>query len=286
MAAALGFRDLHVFGIDGSARESRHADEHPNEKHELGQVEYDGQTYVATEGMLEAARQIWHELDELPAVHATFHGAGLVQAMAKNYVQKQPDPRKGTGAILVEKTISEDYRKLNEQMHRERPDYGVWGGRHARAVAQIAEGLKTTSILDYGCGKGTLGRSLSIPIWEYDPAIPGKSDPPRPADLVVCTDVLEHIEPELLGATLYDLKRCTRKTGYFVINTAAAKKSYPDGRNTHLIQEKMDWWVARIKEFFSVVDAKEYGAELYILVAPIGASVEVAQDAEELKVGA
>jgi hypothetical protein len=53
-----------------------------------------------------------------------------------------------------------------------------------------------------------------------------------------------------------------------------------------LIQEKMDWWVARIKEFFSVVDAKEYGAELYILVAPIGASVEVAQDAEELKVGA
>jgi hypothetical protein len=93
---------------------------------------------------------------------------------------------------------------------------------------------------------------LDFPIWEYDPAIPEKAESPRPADLVVCTDVLEHIEPDHLKAVLKDLKRCVKRMGYFVINTGPARKTLPDGRNTHLIQQDREWWRNTLGRYFTV----------------------------------
>jgi hypothetical protein len=92
IAGFLGFRDVHVFGMDGCEKlngdGSKHAAAHPNEPSKYSITEYDGVEYRTTPGLLEAARQIWHELDQMPAVKATFHGEGLVQAMARKYVQK------------------------------------------------------------------------------------------------------------------------------------------------------------------------------------------------------
>ena len=45
---------------------------------------------------------------------------------------------------------------------------------------------------------------LTFEIKEYDPAIPGKDSLPEPADIVVCSDVLEHIEPNYLLNVLVD----------------------------------------------------------------------------------
>jgi len=117
---------------------------------------------------------------------------------------------------------------------------------------QIAQLLNTRDILDYGCGQRTLEQALGFPIRNYDPAIPGLDTPPEPADLVVCTDVLEHIEPECLDDVLDDLRRVTRKVGFFVIANRPAKKILPDGRNAHLIQEGIDWWRPRIAARFAL----------------------------------
>lgn len=102
------------------------------------------------------------------------------------------------------------------------------------------------TVLDYGCGKGTLAKTLPFPIWEYDPAIKNKDWPPRPSELVVCADVLEHIEPECLDAVLDDLASLTLDVAYFVIHTKPAGKDLPDGRNAHLIQEGKDWWERKL----------------------------------------
>ena len=110
--------------------------------------------------------------------------------------------------------------------------------------------MQTRSVLDYGSGKGYLGKELPFPIWEYDPAIPGKDQSPRPADLVVCTDVLEHIEPEKLIHVLRDLSRCVLKVGYFVIHTGPSGKVLADGRNSHLIQQPPEWWRMKLKKHF------------------------------------
>ncbi len=157
-------------------------------------------------------------------------------------------------------TISEEYRELNRRMHLERPEYGVGGHKWAQAVRQLAKAIPATTILDYGAGKRTLEKALGFGIANYDPAIEEISAPPEPADLVVCTDVLEHIEPERLEALLDDLRRLSLRAVLLSVATRAAKKHLPDGRNAHLIQEPMEWWMPklwsrwRIQQFTSDVD--------------------------------
>jgi cyclopropane fatty-acyl-phospholipid synthase-like methyltransferase len=123
-------------------------------------------------------------------------------------------------------------------------------------------------VLDYGCGKGYLAKEIPFPIWEYDPAIPGKDATPRAADLVACLDVLEHIEPELLDFVLDDIRRCVKQIGYFVIHTGPSSKTLADGRNAHLIQQTATWWGERLQQFFTVAKVIENGPLLHVIVAP------------------
>lgn len=277
IAGFLGFRDLQVFGMDHSAgtvdepTERRHAAAHPNGGDKFAHCDYQGKTYRTTSGMLEAARQVWHELDQMPAVKATFHGEGLCQAMSRAYVPKvvaDTRPFANVIAMTRQEVISAPYRALNAQLHRDNLGYGVGGGKHAELVQKLAATLETTSVLDYGCGKGYLAKALPFPIWEYDPAIPEKAETPRPADLVVCTDVLEHVEPELLLGVLLDLRRCTKRVGYFVIHTGAATKTLADGRNAHLIQRDAQWWRQQLQQLFQVGKQIDQAPLVTFVVAP------------------
>lgn len=99
------------------------------------------------------------------------------------------------------------------------------------------------SAVDYGCGKGRLQECLRIPCVNYDPAVPEFSQVPEPADLVVCTDVLEHIEPECLEAVLQHLRHLGRKGVYAVIATRPdSSKLLADGSNPHKIIKPAQWW--------------------------------------------
>lgn len=272
IARFLGFRKLDVFGMDGCEGETgKHAADHPNQANGHEEIEYGGRVYRSTAGFLEAARQTPHEMDDLKDVDATFHGDGLVQAIMRDY-KRTPI---GTTLLAFSKPtlISRGYVEQNRLLHEQNLAYGVSAGRHAERVKQLLKTIKTddgtpASLLDYGCGKGYLAKSLSFPIFEYDPAIPGKTESPRPADMVCCFDVLEHIEPEYLMYVLNDLHRCAKQLGYFVINTGPAQKKLPDGRNTHLIQQPAEWWVHKLKAAkFNVAFVKTVGNEVHVLVS-------------------
>lgn len=274
IARFFGYLDQHIFGMDGCEGAEvgkKHAAAHPLQDgtgHSLCEYpEGSGKMWRTTPGMLESARQTWHELDMMGDVTATFYGHGLVQEMWKHY-QPKPKPNRPAIAIAHPSVISEDYRTLNRQLHEANDFYGVGGAKHADTVRKLRESLHATSVLDYGCGKGMLAASLEFPIWEYDPAIPGKDELPRPADLVVCTDVLEHIEPEHLAAVLLDLKRVTKKMGYFVIHTGPASKTLPDGRNTHLLQRGEAWWRKNLSRVFTVGKIMTSGPLLHVIVTP------------------
>ncbi|HKV00429.1 MAG TPA: hypothetical protein VJR58_34330 [Vineibacter sp.] len=58
--------------------------------------------------------------------------------------------------------------------------------------------------------------------------------------------MLEHVEPECLDDVLAELRRVTQEVGLFVVHLTAARKTLPDGRNAHLIQQPADWWSDRI----------------------------------------
>ena len=163
--------------------------------------------------------------------------------------------------------ITEEYRELNRQLHECRPDYGIWGHKWNTIVTEIARDCHG-NILDYGAGKGTLnvpGRTMI----RYDPAVPEWSASPEPAALVVCTDVLEHIEPECIEAVLDDLHRVTLDRLFFVIAKGTAKKDLPDGRNAHLIQQPWTWWKPLIEARFKLLWASVFKHEIRGIAASL-----------------
>ena len=147
--------------------------------------------------------------------------------------------------------ISPEYAALNREHHGRTPGFGAWAGNAAHLV-RVCEQLGTRDVLDYGAGKGALARSMPWPIQEYDPAIPGKQRRPRPADIVICHDVLEHVEPACLDDVLTDLARCVKRLGLFSTVSAPSFDVLPDGRNAHLIQHEWAWWEPRLAAYFSI----------------------------------
>jgi len=265
IARFLGYTDFHIFGMDGcEGKTGKHAAAHPNQPKGHAETVYGGKTYRTTPALLECGKQVFHELDHLQDVTAKFYGDGLIQAMAKDYVRKPMTVQSDIAAMKPE-LISDEMRRLNRELHEDNVMYGIGGGKYAETVIKMKT-ENINSVLDYGCGKGHLAKALPFPIWQFDPAIPEHAESPRPADLVVCTDVLEHIEPDKLDVVLDDLRRCVLQVGYFVIHLGAAQKTYADGRNAHLIQEPADWWVKKLSQYFDVATAQQRGKELHVVV--------------------
>ena len=293
LARFFGFTDLQVFGMDNSFPEAgggTHAGPHPNQASRRTRVRCgeapNERYYWTTETMVDYAQKFFHEMSKLVDCHATLHGVGLLQNMAYNKLAgpiTAEEVMAGVGvrggnteviAIAARETISHQALALNRELHEREPSYGMSGAKRAKAVLAIAGALKTQSILDYGCGKGTLAAALPFPIWEHDPAIPGKDKPPRPADLVVCTDVLEHVEEQDLDATIADVARCTRKLAYFLVHTGSAMKTLADGRNAHVTQRPPEWWVERLGKAFHLEQPHVNGDEFQVIGSARGALVK------------
>ncbi len=134
-----------------------------------------------------------------------------------------------------------------EEQHRLHTSlaYGSRGFNWGYLIAGIAKIECCSSVLDYGCGKATLGRTLrqaGIDARDYDPGVPEFSTRPRKADLVACVDVLEHIEPDCLGEVLDHLVKLSLKVLFVAISTRPAKRFLSDGSNAHLIIKDDEWW--------------------------------------------
>lgn len=149
--------------------------------------------------------------------------------------------------------ISEAYRKEQEQLH-ENPQYGVMGHIYGDLVRTVMTQVEAKEILDYGAGKQSLRQYIYPGIFyrAYDPAIPELSADPKPAQFVACVDVLEHIEPECLDSVLDHLKQLTIHTLFATVHCGAAKKTLSDGRNAHLTQQPMGWWLPKFMDRFDL----------------------------------
>jgi hypothetical protein len=173
------------------------------------------------------------------------------------------------------KTITSEYLDLQRKLHQ-RADYGIASLSFAPVIAAVMSQHGLTSLSDYGAGKKNLLRGLHdigvhpSEYFPYDPAFPEYGDP-KPADLVCCIDVLEHIEPSQLTNVLSELCSITTGLGFFSIHMGPAEKVLADGRNAHLIQKPSSWWLPRIARYFEVVELQSHelaGSGIWLLVKP------------------
>jgi hypothetical protein len=169
------------------------------------------------------------------------------------------------------RVISDAYLEQQQKLH-ENPRYGRASLSYAPLVASVLRLGHCASLSDYGAGKCKLREGLEaagvrdLAYQPYDPAFP-EYGTPKPADMVACVDVLEHIEPELLDGVLDELAGITAKLGLFTVHTGPAKKILSDGRNAHIIQEPARWWLPRLAERFEIVHVQTVPKGFWVLVA-------------------
>lgn len=126
------------------------------------------------------------------------------------------------------------------------------GAKQFRLVESFLSEYRPCTILDFGCGKGALIRTIQqvfpeISCWGYDPGNPDFDHmPDSEFDAVISTDAIEHIEPMYLDGTLALIARKMSRCGFFRIACHPAKKVLPDGRNCHLTVESPAWWRQKI----------------------------------------
>lgn len=163
-------------------------------------------------------------------------------------------------------SLSLEYKRTLIATHAACRGWGN-GGKYAHKPAlEFASQIGARSILDYGCGQGFLKKGIpdTIEVREYDPGIIGKDAPPEPADLVVCTDVLEHVEPEHVVTTLADLRHLALRGLYAVISCGAANLILTDGRNAHLTIQPPEWWLDQLRDAGFLVERSEAPKGLHV----------------------
>ena len=272
LARYLGFSDIHVFGMDGCLREiggtiQSHAVSHPNKVNRPLPTEYDGAVYQTTPVLIAYSQSILKILNRLSDSKIVFYGNGLLQHMTRNHTAVPEEH--GLLCVRKEELVTPGYRAQLAELHGRRVRLWEEGAeaRSGRArkrelVTELVKVVEARSVLDYGCGTGQLAAALDFPIWEFDPAVTGKDTDPRPADLVVCFDVLEHVEPEKLRIVLQHMDLCTKTMLYAEISLRPARKELADGRNAHLIVETADWWREQLERYF-VITKEHHSVDYY-----------------------
>ncbi len=154
--------------------------------------------------------------------------------------------------------ISTEYKDVLAWEHSHTP--GKWGHTASMYVNNIVQNSNgVTEWLDYGAGHGGLAIAVKekhgdkYTITEYEPSRPDATKP-EPKDYVVCVDVLEHVEPDLIDNVLDDLQRVTNKYGYFTISCRLAAKILKDGRNAHILVKPKEWWKEKLESRFTIKD--------------------------------
>ncbi len=136
--------------------------------------------------------------------------------------------------------------------------------RQLRALRSFSEMIGAKSALDYGCGRGEqytwtdvkVGRKNVGTVREYlglssvalyDPAVPQHAKKPdRRFDLVLCTDVLEHVHENDIAYILQDIASLATKGIYLSIANYKAGTILPNGENAHITIKPLKWWRGQV----------------------------------------
>jgi hypothetical protein len=136
--------------------------------------------------------------------------------------------------------------------------------KHVPSIATLIGETSSTTVLDFGAGKGGLYRDApdcpansrfkSLPEWGdvavtcYDPGYePFSEEVEGCFDGVISTDVIEHIPEQDVAWFLDDLFSRANKFVYIVAACYPAAKMLPDGTNAHCTIRPPTWWKEQLE---------------------------------------
>lgn len=152
-----------------------------------------------------------------------------------------------------------DYIKQYELLYKIKKNYGKTSIKLYDMLEKIINDLNILSVLDYGCGKSKLldliKKNKKIKIYRYDPAIKKYSKLTKnKTDLVICTDVLQHVP-------LYDLDRVLKEIKskgiyiLFYIKCTNHKTKLPNKTYANCTVYDKKWWLEKLSNYYD--DIKE-----------------------------
>ncbi len=193
------------------------------------------------------------------------------------YSRQSPSPRFQELARL--------YRQMHEQgdavnnIPAEQTFQGISLPPQADVVRQLIQHFQAKSLLDYGCGKALAYglAEFTLPdgskqtglrafwgiddITLYDPGYaPYSALPTGRYDVVISTDVLEHVCEEDLDWVIGEIFGYAKKAVYCTVACYPARKSLPNGENAHVTLQQPDWW----KAVFRRVAERHPGIPYYV----------------------
>jgi len=153
--------------------------------------------------------------------------------------------------------IAAEYRRMHDQ--------GKFTGAslkpHLAKINNLVREYNVNSLLDYGCGKALIHdkHRLAKEVTLYDPYYePYSKKPIGDFDMVICTDVLEHIPEDEVGKVLADLINYADKVLYVAICTKPAKKTFKNGENVHLTVKPKEWWEQMLSTGKDIIIVRHY----------------------------
>jgi len=167
------------------------------------------------------------------------------------------------------------YIEQNKLMHENVKAYsGNTTLKYIDIIKQAVEETHSSSLLDYGCGKGrhystTLENGFTFLEYiniadstKYDPCYPEFNTEPTQEkyDCVICTDVLEHIPEEDISWVINRLMEYTSKVAVIAVGFGPAKKKLPNGENAHICDKPESWWAEKFQRWT--------GSKLILLIEP------------------
>lgn len=244
--------------------------------------------FVTSPAFSHQAKQFIYWMNRLEGkIEIAIHGDSMTAAL----VLAERMKKEHLANTIGNRRWTDEYAALQQDFYSEAEHkYGSHGDRHFELVARALVGMygqrrKEITWLDYGCGRGALGKEVSkalsfVKVTNYDPFHPnwiGKPDP-EPHDFVTCMDVMEHVEEQCIDNTLKFIAERTLYGAMFLIGTTESLKTLPDGRNAHITIKTSQWWKEKLSNYFQVTEQASNGYWTTIVAVAIGSSQRLEEE--------